>query len=109
MDGIAPPIKEAEVGPPGRGEGRVAWALLAWLAALRAANCFAVFGFMFPLLKNPGGMSVELTPGFGEGGTGLNPGEKDWLAALGRAFCCCWLMEGEWMDPRVRKKRTTWP
>jgi hypothetical protein len=76
MDGIAPPIKEAEVGPPGRGEGRVAWALLARPAALRAANCFAVFGFMLPL-KNAGGRSVALAPGFGEAGTGLKPGGKD--------------------------------
>ena len=86
MDGIAPPINEAEVGPPGRGEGRVAWALLASPAALRAANCFAVFGFMLPLLKNAGGRSVALAPGFGEAGTGLKPGGKDWLAGLGRAF-----------------------
>jgi len=87
MDGIAPPINEAEFGPPGRGEGRDAWALLAWLAALRAANCFAVFGFMLPLLKNAG-RSVALAPGFGfgEAGTGLKPGGKDWLAGLGRAF-----------------------
>jgi hypothetical protein len=77
IDDIAPPIKEAEVGPPGRGDGRVAWALLARPAALRAANCFAVFGFMFPLLKNAEERSDALAPGFGEAGTGLKPEGKD--------------------------------
>ena len=72
-------------------------------AALRAANCFAVFGFMLPLLKKPGGMSAALAPGFGKAGTGLKPGGKDWLAGLGRAFCCCccWLMNGKRKNRRA--------